>query len=125
MREQPHTPTAFAGFLLKVSVESSENITDKIFVMRRDVASNYVDGVMDNFYSIVSVAEIEDLPEDDPDPDGTNFFRTNVIELMFDHPDVLEEAWEKIRFDVAALVRAKDASYDLDISEMYEISSDD
>jgi hypothetical protein len=109
-----NTPTAFEGFLLKVTVDTVNDITDKIFVMQRDVASNYVDGVLDTFYSIASVAELELLPEDAPEEDGTNFFRTNSIELIFETPEELEEAWKKIRYDVSALSIANDSSLTID-----------
>jgi hypothetical protein len=114
LREQPGLPTAFAGFLLKISVDEVNDITDHIFVMQRDVNSNYVDDVLDSFYSVASVGEIELIPEDNPDENGTNFFRTNSIELMFQSAKELEDAWTKIKSDVSALAIANDASFDID-----------
>jgi len=106
----PATPTAFDGFLLKITVEEANDISPKIFVMQRDVSSAYVDGVRDEFYSVTSVGELDLIPEDAPDPEGTNFFRTDEIELMFESLSDLEEGWEKIKYDVAALSKANDNS---------------
>lgn len=110
----PATPTAFDGYLLKVTVDIYNDISPKIFVMQRDVASNYVDGVLDTFYSVVSVGELDLIPEDEPAEHGTNFFRTDSIELMFESLEELEEGWEKIKFDVAALSKANDNSLTID-----------
>ena len=110
----PATPTAFAGFLLKVTVDIYNNISPKIFVMQRDVDSAYVDGVLDTFYSIVSVGELDLIPEDEPEVGGTQFFRTDSIELMFESVEDLEAGWKKIKFDVAALSKANDDSLTVD-----------
>ena len=110
----PATPTAFSGYLLKITADIVNDISPKIFVMQRDVASAYVDGVLDTFYSVVSVGELSLIPEDEPEEDGNNFFRTDTIELMFESLADLEVGWNKIRFDVAALSKANDDSLIID-----------
>jgi len=98
------------GFLLKIEVSINSNIDSNIFVMQRDVNSEYAQDPIDTFYSIASVGELEYLPIASPDPNATNFFRTNSIELMFESPKELEDAWIKISTAVLSLAEANDSS---------------
>jgi hypothetical protein len=98
------------GFLLKVSVEINHNIDKNIFVIRRDLDSQYSQDPIDVFYSVASVGELEHLPIDAPAADSTNFFRTDSIELMFESPKDLENAWAKISSEVFSLAEDNDAS---------------
>ena len=106
----PVNTTAFSGFLLRLSTEAY-NISPKVFVMQRDVSSNYVDNISDHFYSIASVAEMEFIPEDAPDVNNTNFYRTDKVDLVFETPKELEDGYQKIRFEVSALAIANDDTY--------------
>jgi hypothetical protein len=110
----PQTATAFEGFLLKIEVSKSHKISPKVFVMQRDVDSNYIaEGVTDNFFSVASVGEIEWIPEDSPNSNSTNFYRTDKIELVFESREDLDQAWKKIKFDVVALAKANDVTYEI------------
>jgi hypothetical protein len=110
----PNTATAFEGFLLKIEVEKAYKISPKIFVMQRDVNSGYIaDGVLDSFFSVASVGELEWIPEDAPVKNGTNFYRTNSIELVFESREDLESGWKKIKADVYALAKANDVTFEV------------
>lgn len=100
----------YAGYLLKVTVDSAHNIVPEIFVMQRDVYTPYAGEYTDTFYSIASVAELEFLPAGAPTPDSTNFYRTSVIELMFESLNELEGAWSTISGEVLLLAEANDLS---------------
>ena len=102
--------SAMTGFLLKISVSINHNINENIFVMQRDVDSEYSADPIDTFYSIASVGELEHIPIGAPNANSTNFFRTDNIELMFESPKDLEMAWAKISSEVFKLAEQNDAS---------------
>lgn len=104
------TTSGMTGFLLKINVQVHHNIDENIFVMQRDLDSQYSQDPVDTFYSIASVGELEHIPADAPDADSTNFFRTDSIELMFESPKELETAWAKISSEVFSLAEDNDAS---------------
>lgn len=113
------------GFLLKISVSINHNINKNIFVMQRDVDSQYSTDPIDTFYSIASVGELEHIPILAPDPNSTNFFRTDNIELMFESPKELENAWTKISSEVFSLAEDNDASINtsMDVFASYPIDA--
>jgi len=102
--------SAMTGFLLKINVSINHNIDENIFVMQRDLDSEYSVGPIDTFYSIASVGELEHIPIGAPNVNSTNFFRTDNIELMFESPKDLEMAWAKISSEVFSLAEQNDAS---------------
>ena len=109
-RKEDRSLSELAGYLLKVKVEVSHNIDANIFVMHRDVISDYAQPSIDTFYSIASVGEMEWIPAGSPDDFSTNFFRISEIELMFESKKELELGWEKISKEVYALAEANDLS---------------
>ncbi len=109
-RQETAPKTSLAGYLLKVKVEIAHNINKNIFVMQRDISSNYSQPAIDTFYSIASVGEMEWIPENSPDSFSSNFFRTDNIELMFESKKELEIGWEKISKEVYSLAEANDLS---------------
>jgi len=121
LKKDPRTLSNYEGFLLKVSVTKTKNITPKIFVMQRDVASNYIaDGVLDAFFSVASIGELEWIPESAPNPhNALNFYRTDAIDLMFETREELEDAWNKIKLAVSQLSAASDSSNEIAEETMY------
>lgn len=117
--------SAMTGFLLKISVSINHNIDKNIFVMQRDVDSQYSIDPIDTFYSVASVGELEHIPILAPDPNSTNFFRTDNIELMFESPRELENAWAKISSEVFSLAEDNDASINtsMDVFASYPIDA--
>ena len=114
LKTDKHIVTPYAGYLLKITVESAHNIYPEIFVMQRDVYTPYSGEYTDTFYSIASVAELEFLPVGAPTPESTNFYRTSTVELMFETPIELEESWQKISAEVLYLAEANDLSINLE-----------
>jgi hypothetical protein len=99
-----------AGFLLKINVDIAHNIDRNIFVMQRDISSSYSQQQVDTFYSVASVGEMEWIPINDPDPNESNFFRIDSIELMFESKKDLEDSWKKISSEVFTLAESNDLS---------------
>lgn len=114
-RNTPNLPHALTGYLLKVSVDIANNIDRNIFVWIRDVQSNFSPSMRDTFDSIASVGELEWLPVGEPDPNSSNFYRSDTVELMFESARELEAGWKKISRQVKWLAEAND--YSLDIEE--------
>lgn len=100
--------SGFVGYGMKVYVDTAYNIVPEIFVMQRDVNSSYTDGVCDTLYSVASVDELESIPPNAPDPDGSNFFRVSSLEMVFKSPQDLDNAWSVISQDVLSLATAND-----------------
>jgi len=117
--------SAMTGFLLKISVNINHNIDKNIFVMQRDVDSQYSVDPIDTFYSVASVGELEHIPIGAPDPNSTNFFRTDNIELMFESPKELENAWTKISSEVFSLAEDNDSSINtsMDVFASYPVDA--
>lgn len=113
LKADKHVVSAYAGYLLKITVDSAYNIQPEIFVMQRDVYSPYAEEYTDTFYSIASVGELEFLPVNAPSPESTNFYRTSAVELMFETLNDLEVAWNKISSEVLALAEANDLSINM------------
>lgn len=113
--------SGLVGYLMKIFVENYHNIDPNIFVMQRDVGGQYSQEILDVFYSIASVGELEFLPINQPSELYTNFYRTNQIELMFETQQELEGAWGSISSEVRALVEANDISINtsLDVVASY------
>ena len=53
-----------------------------------------------------SVGELEWIPVNAPNPNLPNFFRTSSVELMFESPLELENAWSSISEEVLSNVNA-------------------
>lgn len=110
LKRDKYAVGGYAGYLLKVTVDSAFNIVPEIFVMQRDVYSPYAAEYTDTFYSIASVGELEFLPTNAPTADSTNFYRVSSVELMFETMLDLETAWNSISGEVLLLAEANDLS---------------
>lgn len=111
-------PTGMYGYAVTIAVTEALNITDKIFIMQREVPrTQEPDAYLDTFYSIASVPQLEILQQDAPGSMDQPFYRTNTITLVFARPDELQVAVDKIKSLIARLVKANDAVINFQAAE--------
>lgn len=93
------------GCRLRMTVTTTEDVTDKIFLWqyRVAVAPQTVDS--NEFVGIASVSDLTEYPEDAPAALPTpQFYRLSSIDLLFRNSDTLERAVKIIQEDIRDLL---------------------
>lgn len=90
----------------------------KVFVIHQQPAG----GLVGNFFSCVaSVQQMEDLPEDEPEP-GVPFFRVASVTQVCRTPEAAGEFWEAVKSAVQNLADNLAAVDQLSVAEEVTIS---
>ena len=93
------------AYSLKVEILEASGISDHLFVFQRSPDNNEGDSV-DTFIQIAAPLEIEEVPENAPDPQhGMPYYRAKEVTLWFRTLEDLKLAKNKIRDDLETLVR--------------------
>lgn len=97
------------GYRVDITVDVAASISDKIFVMQREVISGGDEGEYeDQFYSVASVPQLESVPENPTE--SIPFYRTNSISLIFATPEDRDTYTDLILSMVEKLRIANDIS---------------
>jgi len=95
-----------SGYRVDMTVSEATNITDKIFVMQRELQTPNSSDYVNTFYSVASVADLEELPL--VPTNGQPFYLTNAISLIFRTIGELEKYVEDIKGLVELLAKDND-----------------
>lgn len=112
-----------SSYKLTVETLNAQNMPDKIFVNQR-IRNFAKDTIEDIFVAVCTPAQIEDFDADSP-ATGTGFFRTNRIELVARTPEMLQDVFDSIVFEVKKLVVDLTDMDRLSNAEIYEITASD
>jgi len=105
------------SYTLRIVVDNAEEMSDKIFVMQRDL-----DGE-DIFNHIASPNDLVEFPENSPDlSEEMPWFRVNELSLTFRGIKELNDVKYLIDKDINGLVRA--LNIQTDIQDMEEVIYD-
>jgi hypothetical protein len=88
-----------------MSVNTAEDMTDKIFLFqfRPAVAPRTID--TNEFIGVASASDITEYPEDTPDaPPANQYYRLSAIDLLFRNSDTLDLAVTIIQEDARDLI---------------------
>ena len=107
------------GYLLNISVVASNLIDPKIFIYSRAPVSVGATSYEDFFYTIASVADISNIPADEPDGE-TGFYRTDSVSLVFSNASELSRSLGVMRDTIGLLCQANDSM--LNLSEVSVLS---
>lgn len=110
-----------SSYKLELQAVDAQNMTNKIFVNQR-TRSFSKDTLEDVFCAIATPTQLEDFAEDSPN-EGTSFFRTNRIELVARTPEMLQDVFESILYEVKKLVVDLDALDNLEDAQVFLINS--
>ena len=104
------------GYALKVEIVEATGISDHLFVFQRSPDNNEGDAV-DTFIQIAAPLEIEEVPENAPDPQhGMPYYRAKEVTLWFRTLEDLMLAKNKMRDDFTTLVK----TYEVLNSDVYK-----
>ena len=93
---------------LKVEIVDAEGCSNHLFVFQRS-KENEVGDCVDEFIQIASPLDVEEIPEDAPQPDrNMPYYRAKEVTLWFRCLEDLELAKRKIREDLATLAYTYD-----------------
>lgn len=95
-----------SGYRLDLSVSEAVNIINKIFVMQREIQSPSSTDYENTFYSVASVADLEELPL--VPTTGRPFYLTNSISLIFRTMNELQQYAAEIENLVQLLAKDND-----------------
>jgi len=104
-------PGGMSGFQWSITVTEVSNITPNIFVLHREVVSAQGPDYADTFYSVASVADLENIP--DAPSQACGFYRTNTISLIFRNLEELKEGSQAILLLVGRLIQANDLAINM------------
>ena len=94
--------TTTAGNVYVHIVTSSESISSKVFAIEVLPTSRDKTTPKYRLSHICSVAEMEELPEDEPG-DESSYFRVNDIGMIFDTAVIAAQAIQRIKDDIRRL----------------------
>jgi hypothetical protein len=108
-------------FRLRVEVaEVSSDMTEYVFVYRRNPPDPNSGEVFDEFCAVASITDLSEYPIGDPDPNNAfPFFRKNFVEVDVRSSQEFAEAWELLKTHVCELVEALDRADDLVLDEEF------
>jgi len=112
-------PLYDGGFRLDISVDSAVGVSPAIFVYRRLPTYPGSSSSEDRFEAIASPVDLEEYPEDAPNPADSQWFRRNSVSLLFRSMDVLTDTWAKIQDDIDLLVDTLNAIDTVDSETSY------
>ena len=108
------------SYKLVVAAVDAENTTDKIFIKQR--IHNFARGKFeDNFVGVCTPVQIEDFPEDAPE-EGSSYFRTSSIEVVARTPELIQDVFNSLLYEVKKLLLDLEDIENLSEEEVYTIT---
>lgn len=93
------------GFRFKVEAYGGNNIPNKIFRYAKEDLNAREATYRLAFDGVCSPSDIEEYPEDEPNPEGfPQFCRLDYVDLVFRSQSVAEDAWQILVEEVTNLV---------------------
>jgi hypothetical protein len=111
-----------SSYKLVIDAVEAVDMPDKIFVKQR-IKNFAKDRIDDTFVAIATPTQLEDFDEDAP-ADGSSFFRTNSIELVMRTPELLQEVFDSLMYEVKKLVVDLEDIEKLSDEEVFLVESD-
>ena len=112
-----------SSYKLEVEAVNAQDMSDKIFVKQR--IRNFAKGELDDtFVAVCTPVQLEDFGEDSPN-EGSSYYRTNRIELIGRTPEMVQEVFDSLVYEVKKLVVDLTDLEVLSDSEIYNISAID
>lgn len=96
---------------------------NKIFVKQR-IRNFAKDTIDDIFCAIATPTQLEDFAEDSPNQD-TGYFRADQIELVARTPEMIQDVFNSILFEVKKLVVDLEALDQLEDAQVFLINATD
>lgn len=95
------------GFNLFVQTSMAQGMSDKVFLYSRLPPDPYTGLECDVFQTIAGPVDMEEWPEDAPDPTAPfPYFRKNVVDVVVRSTAEADLLWETIKKEVCILVEA-------------------
>ena len=113
-------PQGNSGYRVIFTVTSAENIDTAIFVRQREVAVASQDNFIDSFYTVASVADMNELPAGFSSMDHP-FYRTASVELVFGNLSDLDKYVGVIQRMIEQLKAANDLAINMQESETIHV----
>jgi hypothetical protein len=98
---------SLSGNLLRAEIFDSEDLPQEVFVFQRNPRAGFADPLIDEFWGIASVAQLETMGTDQETVESGQFYRDSVVDLIFENLEDLGVAKEQLRLEVQRLVIAK------------------
>lgn len=112
---------AISSYKLVVQAIEPEEMPSKIFIKQR--IRNFAKETTDDiFVGVCTPTQLEDFDEDSP-AEGTSFFRTASIELVARTPELIQQVFDSLVYEVKKLVIDLSDLEILSEEEVYSISA--
>lgn len=112
---------AISSYKLVVQAIEPEEMPLKIFIKQR--IRNFAKEITDDiFVGVCTPTQLEDFDEDSP-AEGTSFFRTDIIELVARTPELIQQVFDSLIYEVKKLVVDLTDLEVLSDEEVYSVSA--
>lgn len=104
-RQNHYVDNYHAGFRCRIEVTARKNLpSEKVFAYIAVPVGGESAIKKGQFSHVCSATDLEDLPEDDPDPQSAEqFFRASVVDLVLPTKSIAEDFIELVQADLAML----------------------
>ena len=109
-----------SGFNLFVQAGMAIGMSDKVFIHQRSAPDTYTGEVCDEFVTIAGPVDMEEWPENDPDPSlPAAFFRKSTADVIVRSTAEAQILWEHMKKEVCILVDALNRLDELKLTEEF------
>lgn len=103
--EDPENPS-LSGNKLVAETSEAEGIPNEVFIFQRNPKAGFRDPLIDEFWGVASLAQIESMGDDEESAESGDFYRTDRVELIFETSEQLLYAIEQLKTEVSILINA-------------------